>query len=300
MLWAMESAPVTDPTSAMIVMALADRAADDGTAAWPSHQQIADRARVSVATVKRRLRELEDTGVIRRGDQELVSHFQPRHRPVVWDLVMDSAIAHPIAQNEPSPESDSSNEAEPTPCDSSAVSYKQSLSTSYGSRTVHSARERANADPSASKTSSKGTRITEDWLPPEPVRQSMMARYPGVDYRHEHEKFIDYWLSKPGAAGVKLDWDATWRNWIRTAYERNRDYQRGVVAHQGVVGDPVTGLVDRCITAVNAQPIRERLEWWRLPDEGPDDFREPGYEQRWIDHIVAHRDEIEERLRGAA
>ena len=29
------------------------------------------------------------------------------------------------------------------------------------------------------------------------------------------ERFKDYWLSVPGAKGVKLDWFATWRNWIR-------------------------------------------------------------------------------------
>jgi len=27
--------------------------------------------------------------------------------------------------------------------------------------------------------------------------------------------FLDYWKSKPGAAGRKLDWPATWRMWAR-------------------------------------------------------------------------------------
>ena len=29
------------------------------------------------------------------------------------------------------------------------------------------------------------------------------------------EKFKDYWISQPGQKGVKLDWFATWRNWVR-------------------------------------------------------------------------------------
>jgi hypothetical protein len=33
--------------------------------------------------------------------------------------------------------------------------------------------------------------------------------------------FKDYWKARPGAGGLKLDWDATFRNWIRTAAERN-------------------------------------------------------------------------------
>jgi hypothetical protein len=29
------------------------------------------------------------------------------------------------------------------------------------------------------------------------------------------DEFRDYWISVPGSKGVKLDWLATWRNWIR-------------------------------------------------------------------------------------
>ena len=38
----------------------------------------------------------------------------------------------------------------------------------------------------------------------------------------EGEKFLDYWHAQPGARGVKLDWFATWRNWIRKAREQRR------------------------------------------------------------------------------
>jgi hypothetical protein len=30
------------------------------------------------------------------------------------------------------------------------------------------------------------------------------------------DQFRDYWIAVAGAKGVKLDWLATWRNWIRT------------------------------------------------------------------------------------
>lgn len=36
----------------------------------------------------------------------------------------------------------------------------------------------------------------------------------------EAAKFADYWLSAAGAKGVKTDWPATWRNWVRSALER--------------------------------------------------------------------------------
>lgn len=65
----------------------------------------------------------------------------------------------------------------------------------------------------------RGTRIAADWLPSQPVREQMMTELPGVDFRTEHAKFIDHWLAQPGSRGVKLDWDATWRNWMRRAAE---------------------------------------------------------------------------------
>lgn len=36
----------------------------------------------------------------------------------------------------------------------------------------------------------------------------------------DHEAFCDYWRSIPGAKGRKLDWTATWRNWMRREHER--------------------------------------------------------------------------------
>ncbi|MCA1440457.1 hypothetical protein I6F07_09570 [Ensifer sp. IC4062] len=33
----------------------------------------------------------------------------------------------------------------------------------------------------------------------------------------EFEKFRDYWCAKAGREATKLDWQATWRNWIRNA-----------------------------------------------------------------------------------
>lgn len=34
----------------------------------------------------------------------------------------------------------------------------------------------------------------------------------------ESERFCDYWIAIPGTKGVKLNWQATWRNWIRNSH----------------------------------------------------------------------------------
>jgi len=61
----------------------------------------------------------------------------------------------------------------------------------------------------------RGSRISEHWLPsPESVAK-IKTECPTVDPQAEHSAFIDYWIAQPGSKGVKLDWDATWRNWMR-------------------------------------------------------------------------------------
>ena len=40
---------------------------------------------------------------------------------------------------------------------------------------------------------------------------------PDADLSTETEKFINYWVAKSGKDATKLDWPATWRNWILNA-----------------------------------------------------------------------------------
>ena len=41
-----------------------------------------------------------------------------------------------------------------------------------------------------------------------------------IDSKHpEYPKFLDHWRAQPGQRGVKLDWGATWRNWVRRSGE---------------------------------------------------------------------------------
>lgn len=43
--------------------------------------------------------------------------------------------------------------------------------------------------------------------------------FPQVDGEKETAKFVDHFRAQPGQRGVKTDWLATWRNWIRRAAE---------------------------------------------------------------------------------
>lgn len=79
------------------------------------------------------------------------------------------------------------------------------------------------APPSASpKTQAKGSRIPTDWQLPKSWGEWAMAEkgLSAEQVRTEADKFADYWRAKPGKDATKLDWQATWRNWIRNAADR--------------------------------------------------------------------------------
>jgi uncharacterized protein YdaU (DUF1376 family) len=75
------------------------------------------------------------------------------------------------------------------------------------------AKERAGAR----STKSRGTRLSSDWAPDSDLTNWARAERPDLQITAEIAKFRDYWAAKAGAGGVKLDWSATFRNWIRNS-----------------------------------------------------------------------------------
>lgn len=74
---------------------------------------------------------------------------------------------------------------------------------------------------------SRGTRIPDGY---QPDLAFARATIPDIDAEAEAAKFRDFWLAKPGKDGTKLNWDATWRNWIRNAMSDGRYVRRRVTA----------------------------------------------------------------------
>lgn len=62
-----------------------------------------------------------------------------------------------------------------------------------------------------------GTRLPADWKPSSELIAAARAERPDIDLRVETAKFRDHWHAKAGRDAAKLDWDATYRNWIRNA-----------------------------------------------------------------------------------
>ena len=93
--------------------------------------------------------------------------------------------------------------------------------------------------PSEKKTNEKtsradrATKLPEDWKPGEALMKWCLSVVPGGRWSPEsrqfvldqHGRFADHWR----ATGKRfVDWDATWRNWMRKAFER--DYRGAATA----------------------------------------------------------------------
>lgn len=73
-------------------------------------------------------------------------------------------------------------------------------------------RDREEKETSLSK---RATRLPEKFTPSE--EHYAIGKQLGINTDMEFQKFRDYFLGVPGSKGVKLDWNATLRNWLRNS-----------------------------------------------------------------------------------
>lgn len=80
----------------------------------------------------------------------------------------------------------------------------------------------------------KATRLPENWEP-EPLdidTAAIVLRWMPGRLERERARFRDYWMGKAGRSAAKMDWQATWRNWLRNADDWNKDKQNGQSGNQ--------------------------------------------------------------------
>lgn len=69
--------------------------------------------------------------------------------------------------------------------------------------------------PSLRSGAGRGSRLPNPFVLPDDYRDFCLQERPDLQPDAVAAKFADYWHGKPGKAGTKLDWLATWRNWVR-------------------------------------------------------------------------------------
>jgi uncharacterized protein YdaU (DUF1376 family) len=61
----------------------------------------------------------------------------------------------------------------------------------------------------------RGSRLPPDLIFPDEWFDFLVKERPELNAQQTFAKFMDYWIAQAGQKGVKLDWFATWRNWVR-------------------------------------------------------------------------------------
>ncbi|WP_116082070.1 DUF1376 domain-containing protein [Tropicimonas sp. IMCC34011] len=92
----------------------------------------------------------------------------------------------------------------------------------------------------------RGSRLTEDWrLPLDWGRWAVEQGMDEFSVRREADRFRDYWIGVSGKNGAKLDWLATWRNWIRKALDdrQAKTDRHQPVGRQGYVNAGAFGMI---------------------------------------------------------
>jgi uncharacterized protein YdaU (DUF1376 family) len=77
----------------------------------------------------------------------------------------------------------------------------------------------------------KGSRLSTDFELPETWTEFCQTERPDLTPQKVFDSFKDYWVAKAGNQGVKLDWQATWRNWVRNQNVSKPLVNRFDVAH---------------------------------------------------------------------
>ena len=69
--------------------------------------------------------------------------------------------------------------------------------------------------PEKKKQDATASRLPADWFPSDDDISFCETERPDLKPTDVACRFRDYWIAQPGAKGRKLDWPATWRNWVR-------------------------------------------------------------------------------------
>jgi Helix-turn-helix domain len=174
------------PTRDKFVLLMLANYADENGMAWPSVSKLCDMTGMSRHTVIDAVKNLEKDKLIKAVRQTHQGVNLPNRYELQFAPVVQN-LHHPVVQELHG----GSAAVAPEPIIEPIIYNKPPCIPPKGK-------------------SARGSRLPPNWTPE-------------GDYdREELEGFRDYWIAKAGKDGVKLDWQATWRNWLRNSKQWKR------------------------------------------------------------------------------
>lgn len=226
MSWVWENGPDAQG-DLLILLALADFADDEGKC-WPSMASVAKKARMEERSARRAIRRLQE-----RGWLSCEAGQGGRSKTNVYRVnTVKPGHSVPVSDDKPGPTNpglESGYEAETR----TLVTETRTLVPLNPDPRVPRTIIEPSIEPSeekegARKRTPRGSRLPEDWqLPREWGEWAVSRGWEPDEVIDEAETFRDYWISQPGQKGVKLDWGATWRTWVKRSQQyRNQGTKR--------------------------------------------------------------------------
>lgn len=229
--WAMADAALLradlTPSAKIVYLVIDLHANRRSKVSFPGEKLIADESALSVRCVRDCIGALEAGGWLR------VERRKGRHhRYVVLDppTPAKSAAAEP-RQNLPQGAAKSAAEQEPrtrtTSTGSTVATQPTNPPRSSRAQARRGTATAAKREQPRTVTDSRGTRLPDPFPGDDEQRRQMLdwlaeQGIPNDFAREQLAAFVDYWRALPGPRGRKIDWVATWRNWMRRAWGERR------------------------------------------------------------------------------
>ena len=213
-----------------VLTALCSYADKDG---WcrVGQDQIAKRARTNPARVSQCISDLVSWGWLRR---QRVGKMKVNVYQVLMDCEYDASI------NLPSEQEGLAETANHVTCSvgKSELPREQitlaetanPIGTPFSNTVSNTVLERASAPPPepeqpkrkpSPRGSARGSRIPPNWAPtPKDYAFASSEGLSREEINREADRFRDYWTAASGRNACKLDWEATWRNWLRSDFRK--------------------------------------------------------------------------------
>lgn len=235
MTWAMEQQIVRDASARHVLLCLANYADHQGKAAFPSASTLVNDTGLSERTVRAKLDFLEQSGLIVKGNQAIVAAYIDRadKRPVCYDLHISRGAA--VAGR-----SERGANDDATGCNSRSNGVQ--MTQERGAAVAPNTSPNPSSNPSL-KVEARASRLPADWKPSESDVAFCREERPDLLPTQVADQFRDYWIAQPGAKGRKVDWPATWRNWVRN--QRAANQPRQIRSYHDDRADTIAALTGR-------------------------------------------------------
>lgn len=200
--WALRQ-PIQHSSAKFVLVVLANCASAENAHAFPSVAYLSAATGQDRKTVTTNLQRLQEWGLI----EDTTKRVGATKQIIVYRLICGPDLFQPGEEKRNSSENGTVPKTEgKTPVFPLKDPQKRDTKPSGNKRN----RQREDRAP-------EGTRLPPHWEPSAEDHDFARRERPDLDLAAELAKFRDHWAACPGRAGVKADWSATWRNWIRRA-----------------------------------------------------------------------------------